>query len=352
MVVLVVLLLMIVGMTNQTSTIWRNSRARISAFQEARKTFERVTANLSQATLNTYLDYYDASGNSRADLIRSAGSQGASSSVVQNFVPKTYDRASDLQLVCGQASTLLPTTNVTRPTHAIFFACPLGHVSDPTRTVNDFANLERTLNAVGYYVEFSNDNDPALGRVPSFLNPQAPSWRYRLVELNQPSQNLTVYASNAYSGANSWFAQAVNSSPAPVLVTADNIVALIVRPKAGNPVQGGAAVTEIAPSYAYDTKAYVSASGDATAKLSKNQLPPLVQVTLVAIDAPSALRLAGRYGSTPPPLLDSSPFTDVTRYDADLASLQATLQTNHLNYRVFTTDVNVPGAKWSQSASP
>jgi uncharacterized protein (TIGR02599 family) len=81
----------------------------------------------------------------------------------------------------------------------------------------------------------------------------------------------------------------------------------------------------------------------------KNQLPPVVQVTLVAIDEASAAKLAS--GALPPaafdPLLDTL-FTDTSKYDTDLATLQRALNEQHIAYRVFTSSVSLRGAKWSR----
>ena len=212
-----------------------------------------------------------------------------------------------------------------RPTHAIFFNAPLGHVSSPSASTNDFKNLNQVLNAVGYYIQFSSDT--ALR--PSFITSLPASWRYRLMELNQPSQSLGIYFSTvAFENPGSWYSMAVDptagQSAAPVVVVADNILALILRPEVASAAAGGSAAVEIAPNYAYDTKAYQT-SATSVAAMSKNQLPPLVQVTLVAIDAESATRLAATNGTTAPPLYGSSPFTDVTQYNQDLSALLATL---------------------------
>lgn len=368
--VLVLLSLVLVGMTNATSKIWRDSRTRITAFQDARGAFERMTFNLGQATLNTYLDYYDGPGGtgvSRTDLARSSG--GVTSTAVINFKPKSYGRAADLQLVCGpseQGSTALVPSNAGsgyRPSHAVFFTCPRGHVADdPSR--DSFRNLSNLLNALGYYIDFSDENNSNSGTRPRFLNTAASSWRYRLMELNQPSEYLGVYNSSAngsqggysYSGSNSWYKQAVDPaagpSAAPVYVVANNVIALVVRPETTNAAASlQSSATEIAPGYYYDTKQYAGNIGANTpaAQLSKNQLPPLVQVTLVAIDSTSALRLASQYNATPPPLVSSTMFSDVTRYADDLKTLEQTLQAGHYNYRIFTTEVAIPGAKWSQT---
>ncbi len=345
MTVLLIVLLMMVSMTSQTSQVWRKSRARIDTFQAARTAHERVARHLRQATLATYFDYYDNNGKSRTEAL--------SANPAASFTPVTYDRASELQFVCGQAAALVPSSQnaSARPTHALFFQAPLGYVSSPADAGSDFKGLNTVLNAVGYYIDFTSDS--ALR--PPFMGTANPVWRYRLVELYQPSQNLNIYTSSAaatYSGTQSWFNLAVNpASPtvAPTVVTADNIVALVVRPEAAADaaaVSNPGSTTEIAPNYGYDTKAYLTGT-DTYSQQAKNQLPPLVQVTLIALDADSAARLAGQFGASPPPLYAQSPFTDVTRYDADLSALENVLQGYHLNYRVFVADVGLPGAQWS-----
>jgi uncharacterized protein (TIGR02599 family) len=356
MTVLVLLVLMMVSMTTATNRVWQSSRARVDAFQAARGAFERVTSHLSQATLATYIDYYNAGGQSRTDLQRS--SPGTA------FTPATYDRASDLQFVCGQAAVLAPPAiSASRPTHAVFFQAPLGYVSTATTANNDFKELNSVLNAVGYYIDFTNG---ALQQ-PAFITSLAPSWRYRLMELYQPSQNLTIYfPTSTYGGPQAWFTVAVNptqtpgaTATSPTIVAADNIVALIVRPETASTAASatsGTSPTEIAPGYGYDTKAYLAQmNADGTTPgpsyylLSKNQLPPMVQVTMVAIDANSAARLANMFGINPPTLFTKSPFTDVTQYASDLASLETVLRGYQATYHVFVADVSVFGAQWTQS---
>ncbi len=348
MVVLLVLVLVMVTMTNQTSRLWRSSRARIDAFQSARNAFQRITDHLGQTTLNTYLDYYNTAGQSRCDVLRG--------SLYAKFVPATYDRASDLQFVCGQAATLVPPTTGSRPTHAVFFQAPLGYVAGTVAGGTDLTLLNSVLNGVGYYIDFANTS----AQRPAFMTSVAPAWRYRLMELYQPSQNLGIYYPSSvvpnpeYSGSKSWFNLAVDppgGGTAPTIVTSDNIVALIVRPESASTADvaaTGATATEIAPAYSYDTKAYVTKT-DTYSTQAKNQLPPMVQVTMVAIDADSAVRLAAQFGSNPPTLYSNSPFTDVTQYKTDLAALESGLQSSHLTYHVFVENVSLLGAQWTQS---
>jgi len=352
MVVLSFILLMMITLTDQASRIWKGSRVRVDAFQAARNAFGRIVSHLGQATLATYYDYYDNTGKSRSESASPA-----------TFIPSKYDRASELQFVSGQAATLIPPTNSgVRPTHAVFFQAPLGYVSTSTDIKSDFKGLNSVLNGTGYYIEFSDDSTLR----PSFFPTGPASWRYRLMELYQPSQNLGIYYLKqqfsdpiaAFQGVTAWFNQAVgplqltSSSTKPTIVTADNIVALIVRPESSSTATSATydATTDIAPNYAYDTKAYLSNPLDPSALKSKNQLPPLVRITMVAIDADSALQLANRFGANPPPLCEPTAFTSTAKYDDDLAALVKTLQAFHLSYRVFVTDVSIHGAQWSQTA--
>jgi uncharacterized protein (TIGR02599 family) len=84
---------------------------------------------------------------------------------------------------------------------------------------------------------------------------------------------------------------------------------------------------------------------------SKSQLPPLVQVTLVAIDETTATRLA--HGSIPPdfgldPLFMAGQSNSADHYADQLRTLIDALNSRRLSHRVFTTTVSIRGAKWSR----
>ena len=75
-----------------------------------------------------------------------------------------------------------------------------------------------------------------------------------------------------------------------------------------------------------------------------NELPPFVEITMVAMDETVVNRLAG--GA--PGVSDvSSLFTTASSYDADLATLKNMLNAKKIPYRVFVTTVPLPGSKWS-----
>jgi uncharacterized protein (TIGR02599 family) len=106
---------------------------------------------------------------------------------------------------------------------------------------------------------------------------------------------------------------------------------------------------KLSPDFSYDSRS--------TADSSKtNQLPPLVQVIMVAIDEPSAIKLAAKNGTAMPKLIPTSLFTNSANLQQDLDTLEkiltatpgnATGNTIPLNYIVMNSDVSIHAAKWS-----
>jgi uncharacterized protein (TIGR02599 family) len=118
----------------------------------------------------------------------------------------------------------------------------------------------------------------------------------------------------------------------------------------------------LAPNYSYDSSPagsglFGSGGGSGDARLNPvNQLPPVVQVTMVAIDEPSAIRLNLRQGSADI-FGTKGKFTDTKKYSKDLlldpstgdrTSLENTLVGMGVKYRTFSTNIPIRGAKWSR----
>lgn len=308
----VVLAITLSAMGNATS-IWRNSAAKIEAFQGARSAFALITRNLSQATLNAYLDYDDANN------------------------PTRYLRKSDLRFVCGPAGGSFPGTPDTG--QAAFFQLPGGYTDLRT----NFGGMETLLNTCGYFVAFSED--PLL---PWHLRPPyatgSGKYRYRLMQLLVPTEKNMIFTA---SGATdySWFAPAAASSNfgSTVLPVADNVIALIIEPL--DPKKGG---DPLAPQYAYNT-AISGFQADGTQLATANQLPPTVRLTMVAIDEASALRLEN--GSSPPSVIVTAlagRFKDATNFDDNLKALEGDLAKAKIQYRVFTSLVPIRESKWTK----
>ena len=389
MAILVMLLIVLVTITNQTSKTWRYTTSKIEQFREARTGFETITRRVGQATLNTYWDY----------IYNTATPPVAIS----------YARQSELNFVCGNLENAVGTgkallAGITfpagasgiipmHPTHGVFFQAPLGYVAPSTAadtTYNSLRGLDNLLNTWGYYVEVNDD--AASGSRPNiFPDIHTPPLRIRsrLMELMQPANDTgkpSIYQwtlpwlvsssgnANAAPIPFTWFTDLMSAGALTARynhVLAENVIALVILPKLSKEDQasipGGATVNKdsaLAPNYYYNSE---TAGQSAAAPIlnSKHQLPPILQVTMVAIDEPSAL-LAMPSATQATQLIKStlklpSLFTDATKYASDLQSnppapnaanpnsLESLLIANKINYRIFTTNVSIRSAKWSQA---
>ena len=159
----------------------------------------------------------------------------------------------------------------------------------------------------------------------------------------EPSESLSLYKYTGNSAASktykdkTWFTDALDKTNRSSRVLAENIVALIFRPL--DPSNAS-----LTTDYTYDT------AGDgaiATQTASEHQLPPYIEVTMVAIDEVSARRLDTE--ATPPDLGLTGLFQTASSYEADLEDLRTNLNDRKINYRIFTANVSIQGAKWSRN---
>ncbi len=370
------LMLILVSMTNQTSQTWRSTTEKIEKFQGARDGFESMTRKLSQATLNPNWDYLDSAGNPR--------SKNYGADDWKKFIPVYYGRVTDLRFLSGPMSRTtnfagLDPTGPVRPGHGVFFQAPFGFVGD-TATYGKMDNLVSTW---GYYGQAGLDPSR-----PSFVdaaNSNVPNrWRTRLMEFMQPAENMSLYAKtdNTYK----WFTVPLDQKqPAPVRVLAENVLTLIILPKLSKSDEDTRTAAQnvqasmLSPWYVYDsyplvnnqpmqTPANPGANGFSDPGMinPKNQLPPVLQVTMIAVDERSADRLASKYQQSPYMGVDqaaaragvdyTSLFTNLLQYPlegpgGDLSKYESVLVNEKLTYRIFTSNVTIRGAKWSRVQS-
>lgn len=336
------LLLILTAMTDSTRKTWSTTTARVEEFRGARTGFEVITRRLSQATLNTYWDYFDSGGQSRTPAN------------ADSFVPARYGRQSELRFISGQASALgLPSS--TCPTHAVFFQAPLGFVNNTA----SYSRMENLLNTWGYFIQFGDDSLLRPTFIPKATVPLR--HRFRLMEMMEPSESLTLYKEQLAAGGNTlyssrtWFTKPFNASPRPARVVAENIVALVLLPKLSPDDQRAGKYTDgsLAPGYLYDSTA---TNSDRNLN-PRHQLPPVIHVTMVAVEETSFNQFQ-KSATTMPTSWFSGLFTspgdttDPTKSGLakDLQTLETTLQKIKpaLNYRVFSTNVSLKGAKWSR----
>jgi len=298
--IVVVLLVLMISVVVQASAVWQRSSGTVEAFQSARLAYDVITRNLSQATLNTYLDYDSASA------------------------PTRYLRKSELALQSGPAGTGgLPGTPGTG--QAFFFQAPLGYTTNAT----NYGGLEGLLSTCGYFVSFTTNNS-----IPAHVSPTENPFRYRLMQILVPTENNDIYKGNS---GTAWFSAYTNT----VRPVADNIIALIIRPQ-----DPAATPPDIGTNYSYDTRKDALTSPQPN---TAHQLPPVMQVTMVAIEEAAARRMEA--GTSEPAVIAgalSGKFQMPSAYQSDLEALEARLNEARIPYRVFSSAVPIRESKWTK----
>jgi uncharacterized protein (TIGR02599 family) len=366
MAVLALIMTLVFQTTDETTKIWRRTQGKIEQFQSARVAFDAMTRRISQATLNTYLEYYGRDG------------------VTNNVTPAYYYRHSELHFVSGFAGdpagvSVSPKDPVTKlagaderafPGHAVFFQAPLGFTGN-----RDYRALENLLTAVGYFVEYRE-----AAAIPPFIKlfdpTRSESYRYCLTQYIQPTEFNRIYTEpwtpRDTSSWNKWFAGDVATSTNRQ-VLAENVILLVILPQLPQRERDGygpgSVEGNIAPQYAYnsraggDNKYYDTASTLPSPFRSRqfHQLPPQLRVIMVAVDEESAERLSptGDPGSPSPgggpraslfsPAGKANIFRDSKEIDNDLSLFAQHLASYSpkINFRVFDTVIPLQGAKWS-----
>jgi uncharacterized protein (TIGR02599 family) len=304
MAVLGLMVVMMLSVTSSTQSVWRESSSRVEQYREARRAFERINQRLSQAILNPYADYVNASGEPRT--IANAAT----------FQPRRYARQSELRYLQTNAAGFPAPRGGDLVGQAVFFQAPLGR-TDQT----GLQSMNALVNTIGFFVERGTDT----GLRPAFLTGEKN--RYRLFELVEPTESLTIYSftsgNASYSGTD-WITTPL-SSPTYSSRLADNIVALLFRAeyRDGNTTR---------QSYEYSS---APVSG-ATQPPEVHALPPSVRVTMLSLDEVSARRVSDE-NLTLVNAID----------DATLAQLETQLTDKRLNFRKFESVVSIGAAKWS-----
>jgi len=312
--VLSVLVVLAASLIGAIQDVWKRSSARTEQFRSARQALETVSARLSQATLNPYwVVQTNASG-----------------------VPVRYERQSDLRFLAGPAISTIGSTvgsGTIVPGSAVFFQAPTGYFSNSTDS-----SLNAAMNTFGYYVEYGPDSS----RPPFISTSIIPTKnRFRLVEFIDPSDGLTVFSktsgNSAYNGKD-WFTAPL-ATAGTRRVLADNIVAFVALPRLSSTEDSTG--TALSPTYIYDTT-----TSNATPKLNpKHQLPPIVDIAVVAISETTANRIT--WGSSRPDFGTSTLFQNAADMDADLETLRTNIEKMNLSARVFRTSVPISAARWS-----
>lgn len=343
--VLSILLLVTMSALETMQRSWRDTKGKVNQFREARVAFETITRNLSQATLNTYWDYYYSETSSNVPPSDASGA------------PKGYVRQSELDFRVVYAHELASSngSKAEYPGHSLFFQAPLG-------LSQQYRGLGSLLNARGYYVRFTSNEDQR----PAFLQDGVVPVRhhYQLMEYRPPAEQAkSLQGNTVYTNAN-WFKQNLEAVSRPI---ANNILLFIVSPQVPKESLTGASgsvatrntPTWIAPLYRYSSRDVNNRSPaldnptlnpDGTLnQQSQHLLPPLVRVTLIAGEEGTMSRWLESNGNEPVDLSTIAPFTDAEDYDDDLATIKEYLTAQRLNFRVFTATVPLRNAAWDST---
>jgi uncharacterized protein (TIGR02599 family) len=243
--------------------------------------------------------------------------------------------------------------------------------------------MNNLLNTWGYFIQV-DDEEPRPDFVTTTIAPKR--WRSRLMEFMQPSEKMMLNDTDYSAMDTNWFSIALTGANPPVRTLAENIIALVILPKLSqldqqyrlpvtdNPIGHDIKPYYLSPNYVYNSSIgntgltttstpvnpgnSSSGTSDPAGVNPHNQLPPVVQVVMVAIDERSAARLVDKYGkdSSKPIGPDSSSLfrtasnTLETPTTGDLAKYEKQLIDMGATYRIFSSDVIIRGAKWSRAS--
>lgn len=295
--ILALLLGLVLSIVGHTGEVWRKTNARIEVFKGARNAFNNLTRLVEQATLNTYWDYDDPNQ------------------------PSRYIRRSELHFRTGLASDILVEPGEYSG-QAVFFQAPANVAAVGYRGV------EGLLSACGFYIQYGSD----AAWLPAHIAGDGARNRFRLFQWIQNSETMEVYS----LPDSQWIKPGGTNGAFPV---AENVITMVVWPAE----EGGQ--TSVLDSYSYDSRANANA---ATQPATANQLPPVFQVALVAMDEASAQRLGGELKATVEGCLNGlfQGKPSVT-FASDLAKLEERLAAKKIQHHVFFSSIAMREAKWS-----
>lgn len=367
--VLSMILVIVFQMLEQMQKTWKRTRQSVSEFKDARNGFEEMGRRLGQATMNAYFGY---------DYVPST-LQG---------IPVRYGkeiiRQSELHFVSGPSAILFGSkvskSTGSRPGHAVFFQAPFGFCYDRDKENKNrlqYEQLNNLLNAWGYYVQFNTDEADRPQFLNSLRNAPKPRPRYRLMEFRQPTEYLQVYKlglrdlkSPKQSELYRWFGDGLFSVNSPwntqiepsrdltffrtTRPIAENILAMIIQPRESLSADVNKKPESLAPDYLYDTRRWQWSSPNAAGSAkSRHQLPPILDVSFIAVDETSFATYATRLGieavENEPKLFPVDLFTKGAKRDEDFEEVEKLLKTLKLEYRIFSTSIRLRESKWTDS---
>jgi uncharacterized protein (TIGR02599 family) len=369
LVILMLVVSQVIGIVQRT---WVRANSRVSQFREARQAFDTLSRSLSQATLNNYWD----------NEFDSVGTDAAGQQIT---LAKDYFRQSELQFVCGPTSKVIPSaagSPQNYPGHAVFFQAPLG-IASLVATASQAGsgaqapvNTENMVNLLcgrGYFVEWGSDASFRPAFLDQLNNAVPVRSRLRLMEYSPTAEKNRIYDTNLRpitSHSMEWYqdvlttevqnAQETAQTRAFTRPIAENIIALVISPQVEVTGNTSIAPYAIAPQYIYDSTLKVNPGSspiNASPQGTQHLLPPLLRVSMVALDERSGEFLARQENSQMREQLltgiagklqnASSLVEELDGSQGKVGTLVQLLLDQKLNYRIFSTTIVLKQARWS-----
>jgi uncharacterized protein (TIGR02599 family) len=367
LVILMLVVSQVIGIVQRT---WVRANSRVSQFREARQAFDTLTRSISQATLNNYWD----------NEFNSVGTDAAGQQIT---LAKDYFRQSELQFICGPTSKVVPgaTGNAQNyPGHAVFFQAPLG-IASLVATVGQGGagqpvNTENMVNLLcgrGYFVEWGTDASFRPAFLEKLNNAVPVRSRLRLMEYSPTAEKNRIYDTTLRpitSHSMEWYQDVLNTEVQNAQETvqtraftrpiAENIIALVISPQVE--VTGNTSVIPyaIAPQYIYDSTLKINPGAspvNASPQGTQHLLPPLLKVSMIALDERSGELLARTENSQmraqlltsiAGKLQNAANLTEeLDGSQGKVGTLAQLLLAQKLNYRIFSTTIALKQSRWS-----
>lgn len=368
---LVILMLVVSQVIGIVQRSWVRANSRVSQFREARQAFDTITRSLTQATLNNYWDNeFDTVGTDAAGQ--------------QITLAKDYIRQSELQFVCGPSSKVIPGAagNAQNyPGHAVFFQAPLGIASLVATTSSGSSsgqpvNTENMVNLLcgrGYFVEWGSDASFRPVFLEQLNNAVPVRSRLRLMEYSPTAEKNRIYDTSLRpitSHSMEWYQDVLNTGVQNAQETAqtraftrpiaENIIALVISPQVEVTGNQNTLPYSIAPQYLYDSTLKLNPGAsltDAGPQGTQHLLPPLLKVSMIALDERSGEFLARNENSQmrtqlltaiAGKLQNAASLTEeLDGSQGKVGTLVQLLLDQKLNYRIFSTTIALKQARWS-----
>ena len=170
----------------------------------------------------------------------------------------------------------------------------------------------------------------------------------------QPTESCLIFNNALTTATTGWITEICNDGGVPVTSgscvspVADNVILLLIWPRLST--ADDSTGKRLTSNYQYDS--WAENPLIVPQPITENQMPPIIQITLVTISESSAMRIDTK-SNTPPPDIEAAlngRFINVDDYTTDLKAMSELLSAKHIEFQIYNTAVPVKESKWSDSS--